>query len=92
MVNLQEMKKAVDTLSPAERDELREYLEQQTLRHEIEVLLTKEPAQPLQAGTLNMDQLLKATEGMWDGLDEAEIETIVAAMTEKNIKPESANG
>ena len=92
MMHLQEVKKPVDTLSPAERDELREYLEQQTLRHEIEMLLAKEPPESLQAGTLNMARLHKAAEGMWDGLDEHDINTIVAAMTAKNIKPESAHG
>lgn len=92
MMNLQDMKKAVDRLSPAERDELREYLEQQTLKHEITLLLAKEPPEQLRAGTLDMDQLRKASEGMWDGLDEEEIDVIIAAMNEKNIKPETTNG
>lgn len=91
MRNLQDMKKAVDTLSPAERDELREYLEQQTLKHEIEILLAKEPPETLQAGTLDMARLREATEGMWHGLDEAAIHAIVTAMIEKDIKPETSN-
>lgn len=92
MMTLRDMKKAVDTLSPEERNELREYIEQQTIKQEIEAMLADESPESFRSGTLDMDRLRQAAAGMWADLDENEIDSIVTAMTEKNIKSNRTNG
>jgi hypothetical protein len=83
-MTLNEMKRMIDTLSAAEKAELREYIDQQRLKAEIDAMLANEPPEPLQAGTLDMDQLRAAADGMWAGLDEDEVTAIVAAMIGKH--------
>jgi hypothetical protein len=69
MLNLQEVKDAIDYLSPEERAELRAYLDE----HET---LT------LRAGTMDIDVLIEAVRVMHEGLTESEWDEIVQAMNE----------
>jgi hypothetical protein len=83
--NLEDVFKLIDQLSPNEKHQVRQYLEQQpdVLRRDIDDLLISALPVTLQSGTLDADQLLQAVQGMWEGLDEAEIEAIVQAMNEE---------
>ena len=86
MNNLQDVKTAIAGMSPEELAELREFIRQQTLQHDIEALLTEAEPEHIPAGTVNMEQLRAAAEAMWGGLDDDETEALVAAMNIKNIK------
>lgn len=86
MTTLSQMKQVVNTLSQAERDELREYIEQQTLKSEIEAMLQNHTSQPLQGSELDMAQLTDAVEALWSGLSEDDIEAIISSMNDKNTK------
>lgn len=79
MLNLQDVKDAVDHFSPEERAELRAYLdERETTR--------------LKAGTMNVDALLGAVREMHKGLSESEWDEIVQAMNEEYIEPIDEEG
>ena len=86
MTDLQDVKTAIAGMSPEELAELREFIRQQTLQHDIEALLAEAEPEHIPAGTVNMEQLRAATEAMWGGLDDDETEALVAAMNIKNVK------
>jgi glucose-6-phosphate isomerase len=58
------------------------------LRDEINTILAVAQPTPLQAGTMDIDQLLHAAHEMWDRLDEPEIEALVQAMNEEYVEPD----
>lgn len=79
MLNLQEVKEAIDYLSPEERAELRAYLdERETIT--------------LRAGTMNIDALLEAVREMHEGITESDWDEIVQAMNEEYIEPVDDDG
>ncbi len=82
MMNLQEVKEAVDHLSPEERAELRSYLDEQTVQEEA----------PLKAGTMNVDALLEAAKAIREGFSDEEWEAIEQAMNEEYIEPVDEDG
>jgi uncharacterized alpha-E superfamily protein len=82
MMNLQEVKEAVDHLSPEERAELRAYLDEQTTQEET----------PLRAGTMNVDALLEAGRAIREGFSDEEWEAIEQAMNEEYIEPVDKDG
>ncbi len=86
MTDLQDVKAAIAGMSPEELAELREFIRQQTLQHDIEALLAQAEPEQIPAGTVNMERLRAAAEEMWGGLDDDEIEALVAAMNIKNVK------
>ena len=91
-MNLDDVFKIIDQLSPSEKRRVRQYLEQQqdVLRREIDDLLAGAQQAELKAGTLDADRLMQAVQGMWEGLDEAGIDAIVQAMNEEYIEPDRA--
>lgn len=79
MLNLQEVKEAIDYLSPEERAELRAYLdERETIT--------------LRAGTMNIDTLLEAVRKMHKGITESEWDEIEQAMNQEYIEPVDDDG
>jgi hypothetical protein len=86
MNSLQDIRTAIAGMSPEELAELREFIGQQTLQHDIEALLADAEPERIPAGTVNMAQLRTAAEAMWSGLDDDETEALVAAMNIKNVK------
>ena len=87
---LDEVFKIIDRLTPEQKQQVKRYLDDQpdVLRHEINTILATAQPAPLQAGTMDMDQLLHAVHAMWDGLDESEVEAIVQAMNEEYVEPD----
>jgi uncharacterized alpha-E superfamily protein len=81
MMTLQAVKEVVDQLSPAERAELRDYLEEQT----VDVSM-------LRPGTMDVDALLEAAREIREGFSKEEWEEIVAAMNEEYIEPVDEDG
>ncbi|MBZ0321179.1 MAG: hypothetical protein K8L91_32495 [Anaerolineae bacterium] len=81
------MGKSLKTVAPAVATNSERLPSAQTLILEIESLL--EQAQPvsLKAGTMNVDQLASAFESMREGLSEADLQEIVAAMNEEYLEP-----
>lgn len=71
---LSDVMKAVDQLSADQLRQLREYIQQR--EQQIE----------LQAGTLNMDELLEGLEEMRAGLTDEEFTEIERAMNEENFE------
>lgn len=87
---LDEVFKIIDRLTPEQKQQVKQYIDQQPdlLRDEINTILAAAQPTPLKAGTMDMDQLLHAVQKMWDGLDEPEIEAIVQAMNEEYVESE----
>ena len=87
---LDEVFKIIDRLTPEQKQQVKQYIDDQpdVLRHEINTILATAQPAPLKAGTMDMDQLLHAAHEMWDGLDESEVETIVLAMNEEYVEPD----
>lgn len=87
---LDEVFKIIDRLTAEEKQQVKQYIDQQpdALRDEINAILATAQPTPLKAGTMDVDQLLQAAREMWDGLDEREIEAIVQAMNEEYIEPD----
>ncbi|MBK8022739.1 MAG: hypothetical protein IPK19_15230 [Chloroflexi bacterium] len=79
MLNLQEVKAAVDHLSPDERAELRAYLDQGEVR-------------VLRAGTMDVDALLEAARQIREGFTDEEWEEVERAMNEEYIEPVDDDG
>lgn len=79
MLNLQEVKVAIDHFSPEERAELRAYLdERETIK--------------LRAGTMNIDVLLEAARKIREGFTDAEWHEVEQAMNEEYIEPVDDEG
>ncbi len=78
MLTLQDVMKAVDQLSPEERRELREYLDQRES--------APQPAQELSPDERirRMDEAVKAIR---EGMTQAELEDMIAAMNAEYIEP-----
>lgn len=76
---LDELMKAVDRLSNEELRQLRDYVNQ---RHTDE-----EEETELLTGTMNVDALMRAVDEIREGLTEAEIDEMIAAMNEEYIEP-----
>lgn len=87
---LDEIYKIIDRLTPEQKQQVKQYLDHQpdVLRDEIDTILAAAQPVSLQAGTMNVDQLLQAAHEMWDGLEEGEIEAIVQAMNEEYVEPD----
>ncbi len=81
MLNLQEMKEAVDYLAPEERAELRAYLDERE---------TEETT--LRAGTMDVDALLDAARAIREGFTDEEWDDVERAMNEEYIEPVDADG
>ena len=75
MQNLQEMKEAIDHLSPEERAELRAYLDQGEAQKTA-----------LRAGTMNIDVLQEAARAIREGFTDEEWEEVERAMNEEYIE------
>jgi hypothetical protein len=91
---LDEVFKIIDQLTPAQKQQVKQYIDHQPdiLRNEIDALLAAAQPTPLKAGTMDMNRLLQATHEMWDGLEESDIEAIVQAMNEEVIEPDVTSG
>ncbi len=87
---LDEVFKIIDLLTPEQKRQVKQYIDQQSdaLQDEINTLLAGSQPMPLKAGTMDMDRLLHAAHGMWDGLGEPDIEAVVKAMNEEYIEPD----
>jgi hypothetical protein len=87
---LDEVFKIIDQLTPEQKQQVKQYIDQQpnVLWDEINTILASAQTTPLKAGTMDMDRLRHATHAMWDGLDEHEIEAVVQAMNEEYIEPD----
>jgi hypothetical protein len=70
-----EVMKALDELSLEELGRLREEIDLRTTQGD------------LHAGTMNVDALLRAASELTEGLSEAEIEVMIAAMNEEYVEP-----
>lgn len=81
MLNLQEVKEAVDYLSPEERAELRAYLD------EREAEKTK-----LRAGTMDIDALLEAARAIREDFTDEEWQEVERAMNEEYIEAVDEDG
>lgn len=78
MLTLQDVIKAVDQLSPDERRELREYLDQrESVPQPVQELTPEERIR-------RMDEAVKAIR---EGMTQAELEDMIAAMNEEYIEP-----
>jgi uncharacterized protein YeeX (DUF496 family) len=78
MLTLQDMKKAIDQLSPEERRELREYLDQrESTEHAIRTLTAEERIQ-------QMDSAVKAIR---EGMTQAELNVMIDDMNAEYIEP-----
>jgi hypothetical protein len=88
---LERIFKIIDQLTPEQKQQVKQYIDQQpdTLHTEINAILATAQPIPLQAGTMKIDQLLVAAQEMWTGLDEAEIETIIQTMNAESIEPDT---
>lgn len=78
MLNLQEVKKAIDHFSPQELHELHDYLEKRALQ-----ILTQHPLSP-EERIRRLDETAKA---IHDAFTEAEWEVVEKAMNEEYIEP-----
>ena len=78
-MTLDELIKAVDTLSSEEFRQLRNYVNQRHVHEQVDT--------ELRAGTMNVDALMRAVDQIREGLTEEEIETMVAAMNEEYVEP-----
>jgi hypothetical protein len=87
---LDEVFKIIDRLTPEQKQQVKQYIDQQpdALRDEINTILAAAQPTPLKAGTMDIDQLHQAAQEMWAGLDESEVEAIVQAMNEEYIEPD----
>ena len=81
MQNLQEVKEAIDHLSPDERAELRVYLDERGTA-----------ATPLRAGTMNVDALLEAARAIREGFTDDEWNEVERAMNDEYIEPVDEDG
>ena len=81
MQNLQEVKEAIDHLSPEERAELRAYLDERRVA-----------AMPLRAGTMNIDALLEAARAIREGFTDDEWDEVERAMNDEYIEPVDEDG
>jgi hypothetical protein len=81
MHTLQHVIRAVDHLSPEERAELRQYLDEYPPVQE-----------PLQAGTMDIDSLLAAAQAIRESMSPEDYEEMLAAMNEEYIEPVDENG
>jgi len=79
MLNLKEVKEAVDHFSPEERAELRAYLDEREMH-------------TLRAGTMNVDALLAAAREIRESLTDEEWNEIEQAMNEEYIEPIDDDG
>ena len=79
MLNLQEVKVAIDHFSPEERAELRAYLDE----HEMITL---------RAGTMDVDILLEAARKIREGFTDEEWHEVEQAMNEEYIEPVDDEG
>lgn len=85
---LEDVFKLIDQLTPEEKRQVSAYIEraqQAALRQQIDAILESAPPPNLVAGTMDIDRLMDAVQGMWAGLDEDEIGAIVQAMNEEYI-------
>ena len=80
-MTLQELFKTIDRLSPAERAQLRDYID----RHDTEHT-------QLKTGTMDVDVLLEAVRSIRADMDEAEFEAMLDAMNEEYIEPVDDDG
>jgi hypothetical protein len=78
MMTLQDVKQAIDRLTPAERRELREYLEQRES--------TEQPVQDLSPAD-RARRLREAFEELRAGLTQAQLAEITEAMNAEYIEP-----
>jgi hypothetical protein len=90
---LDDVLKLIDRLTPEQKQQVKQYIDQQTdaLRDEIDLILSTVHPILLKAGTMDIDQLLHAAQDMWDGLDEPEIDATIQAMNEEYIEPVRAS-
>ena len=78
MMTLQDVKKAIDHLSPEERRELREYLEQRE---------SNEPSVPVLSPEERIRRMDAAVETIRAGMSQAELDDMTAAMNAEYIEP-----
>ena len=78
MMTLQDVKKAIDHLSPEERRELREYLEQRE---------SNEPSAPVLSPEERIRRLDAAVETIRAGLSQADLDDMTAAMNAEYVEP-----
>ena len=78
MVTLQDVKKAIDRLSPEERRELREYLEQRE---------SNEPSTPILSPEERIRRMDAAVETIRAGMSQAELDDMTAAMNAEYVEP-----
>lgn len=78
MVNLQDMKNAIDRLTPEERRELRQYLEQRESTEQLTHELSPEE---------RIRRLEEAVKALREGLTQAELDEMTDAMNAEYIEP-----
>jgi hypothetical protein len=89
---LDELFRMIDRLTPEEKQQVRRYIDHQPdmIQGEIDAILSAAQPVPLKAGTMDVALLLRATDAMWAGMDEDEIDALVQAMNEEYIEPDRA--
>lgn len=80
MMSLQDLKDAIDQLSPEERAELLAYIYEQEQRPE------------LRAGTMNVDALLEGAAAIRAEMSAADFEAMLDAMEEEYVEPLDDDG
>jgi hypothetical protein len=90
MMTLQDVKRVIDTLSIAERVELREYLEEQTppapdrdVMNRIQAMFAAAPPPIIHEGSMDVDALFEGLRAMTDGLTEEEVDELIDAMNQR---------
>jgi hypothetical protein len=92
MMTLQEVKQAVDRLSPEDRAALSEYIAQQQLKARIDAILADAEPEPLPEKRLDVEKLRVAAEKWWAGMDRDEIAWLIQAINEKNVRADDLDG
>jgi phosphoserine phosphatase len=90
-MTLDDVFKIIDRLTPEQRQKVSQYIERQrqdALRREIDAIIEAAEPTVLVTGTMDMDQLLRAAQAMWEGLSEEEIAEIAQIMNEEFIEPD----
>ncbi|MBL8161905.1 MAG: hypothetical protein JNJ61_07950 [Anaerolineae bacterium] len=90
---LDDVFKLIDQLTPDQKRQVRQYIDDQQalLLADIREILASAQPIPLYAGTMDMNKLRYATQSMWAGLDETEIEAIVQSMNEEFLESDKVS-
>ena len=80
-LTLQEVKTAIDKLSPEDRHELRDYLNQQDSE-----------SMDFKAGTMDIEKLLEAAKAIRESMNPKDFEEMIDAMNEEYIEPIGDDG